>query len=378
METPRVNDPSFWADTLPRVMVNPRDPQAGDEARQIRTWVKGQGVWDGHVFFATSGSMGKSKWVALSKQAMLASADAVNQFLGVDSSDRWLQALPDFHVGGMGIWARAHLSSSSVVSLGGRWRPAKYAEILAQEGVTRSSLVPTQLTDLVYSNICPPSCLRSVLIGGGRLNDEVYQRAMGLGWPVMETYGMTETASQVATARVGERTLRVLPLWQVRENEHSCLAVQGRALLTAYLRCNEQSVESLDPKVDGWFVTKDVARVNEGYLEVLGRKDRSVKLLGELVDLDRVASELGACVSVPGLEVVSIEDVRMGAVLVAVIEQKDGEHVVKGEIEKYNKHCHPLLRVGRVVSAEEIPRTPLGKVRYAALSDVVQRLLDAE
>src|SRR5690606_11909007 len=74
----------------------------------------------GHVWFTSSGTLatpGASKWIALSKNAILASAHAVNTHLGISASDSWGLTLPLAHVGGMGIIARAHLLKQKVHSL---------------------------------------------------------------------------------------------------------------------------------------------------------------------------------------------------------------------------------------------------------------------
>ena len=102
-------------------------------------------------------------------------------------------ALPDFHVGGMGILARCHeafLQGGS--GWRGKWDPVRYHELALAEGSTLSSLVPTQLFDLVEHGLRAPEPLRAVIIGGGRLDDQLYEQALQLGWPLMESYGMTE------------------------------------------------------------------------------------------------------------------------------------------------------------------------------------------
>ncbi len=53
--------------------------------------------------------------------------------------------------------------------------------------------------------------LRTILLGGGPIPDELFAWALGAGLPVRPTYGMTETTSQIATADVGERLARPLP-----------------------------------------------------------------------------------------------------------------------------------------------------------------------
>src|SRR2546423_1505125 len=104
----------------PLLLYNPRMPAAQIEA--ARRVLLSEYPLPGHFWVATSGSTaqvsGQLKWIALSREAVLASARAVNAHLGSDSRDRWLHVLPEFHVGGLGIDARAHLSGAQLIRAG--------------------------------------------------------------------------------------------------------------------------------------------------------------------------------------------------------------------------------------------------------------------
>ena len=161
-----LTESSFWSDLSCQVMVNERDPRAVAEAELIQLWVNQESSLVGHLLFSTSGSSGGAKWVALSREAILASARSVNAHLNVSSEDRWLLALPTFHVGGMGIVARSYLSKSSMVRYQESWNAQVYLELIRDEQVTLSSLVPTQLVDLVRLGarlgVAAPPSLRAV------------------------------------------------------------------------------------------------------------------------------------------------------------------------------------------------------------------------
>ncbi|HET8773411.1 MAG TPA: AMP-binding protein, partial [Thermoanaerobaculia bacterium] len=119
-----------WLSADSHVLLNPRMPE--EERRRLESLVVDL---PGHVWLSTSGTTGALKLTALSKRALLASAAAVNRHLQSDDRDVWLCVLPTFHVGGLGIYARAFLSGARVVTSG--W-----------EGVTLASLVPAQVSDL--------------------------------------------------------------------------------------------------------------------------------------------------------------------------------------------------------------------------------------
>ena len=120
----------------------------------------------GHVLFETSGSSGTPKWVALSKPALLASAAAVNRHLDVNTRSRWGLALPLHHVGGFGVAARAYQAGAEMSIYPGKWNAADFRAWLDRENITHTSLVPTQVHDLVSANLVSPTPLRTIVVGG--------------------------------------------------------------------------------------------------------------------------------------------------------------------------------------------------------------------
>ena len=108
METPELAAPGYWESEEPDIRFNP----AGVTNRHgLEALIKNESRLRGHVLLATSAGRNAPKWIAVSKQAILASASAVNAHLESGPGDHWLLALPDFHVGGMGVFARAQLAA---------------------------------------------------------------------------------------------------------------------------------------------------------------------------------------------------------------------------------------------------------------------------
>ena len=369
METAELISAAFWQSTKCHAMVNARDAESVREADLVESWSGQQSALSGHLLFATSGSSSGRKWVALSRDALLASAAMVNRHLSAGVDDRWLMALPQFHVGGMGIVARCYHSGSKLVMLSGKWDPELYQNKIDSEGVSLSSLVPTQLYDIVQKKLHAPKSLRALMIGGGRLGDRVYEQAMRLGWPVMETYGMTETCSQVATTSLSSRNLEILPGWQTKLSDRHCLSIKGDALLTGYVTCSDDGCEFLDPKQQGWFTSEDVVRLDANKVCVEGRVDRCVKILGELVNLSELEAKVEALAksSLPAgsMPIVALPDTRKGCKLILCGE---GSSDLDRACKAYNLNSHPVERLDGVFVLSEIPRSPLGKVRYGVLA----------
>jgi len=328
-----------WVGDESHVLLNPRIPE--EERQRLESFVTGLPA---HVWLATSGTTGALKLTALSKRALLASAAAVNRHLQSDANDVWLCVLPTFHVGGLGIHARAFLSGARVVT---EW----------SDDVTLASLVPAQVSDLVRDRRTAPQSLRAVVVGGGAMSEELYREGRALGWPLLPSYGMTECCSQVATATLESPELVLLDHVEARIEEDGRLALRSEALLTGY--ASEDGF--VDPKIDGWFVTEDVASVEGRTLRVEGRRGDFVKIGGESVDLsrlDRILAGIGADAAV-----VAIPDERLGHVIALAIASGDPDAIANA----FNAHVFPFERARSIIPVREIPRTPLGKIMRGRL-----------
>ena len=349
----------------------------------------------GHVWVATSGSTaaetGHTRWVALSREAFFASAASVNAHLEATSADVWIHALPTFHVGGLGILVRARLSQAKVVAgVVGRWDAFRFRSRADETHATLTALVPSQVHDLVAAGLKAPRSLRAAIIGGARLDPELCQEARGLGWPCLPSYGLTETCSQVATAAVSEghsaacrQVLPILSHASLRVNDEGRLEIRAASLLTVYADVADAGVRVWDPKADGWFETEDLARLEGGGVEVLGRASDSVKVLGEMVSLPRIDVVLTRWLaSVPAFNgtnvdaaVVAVPDARLGHELVAAIACAEREKLevdasaLVGRLDDYMRSALlPFERVKRVVWVRSIPRTALGKCQRRLLT----------
>lgn len=311
-----------------------------------------------HVWLATSGTTGSLRLAALSKSALLASAAAVNLHLGASDEDVWCCVLPTFHVGGLGIYARAHLSGSRVLSFD--WDPQHFAAT----PFSLSSLVPAQLRDLVRAQLRPLASVRAIVLGGGAVPDDLYDSARALGWPVLPSYGMTECCSQIATATNHSRELRILSHMRARVEDDGRLAFSGPSLLTGYAT----AAGFVDPKIDGWFVSEDLGEVSSGVLRVIGRSADFVKIGGESVDLRRLDSVLDSVRGDVDAALIAVDDERLGNVIHLATTADDVEAVVAS----FNQRVFPFERIRAVRRVERVPRSPLGKLLRRQLATEVR------
>jgi O-succinylbenzoic acid--CoA ligase len=350
---------SFWIETTPFVAGN--FPGKIPMLPELR----------GHVLFETSGSSGTPKWIALSKTALLASAAAVNRHLGVTRTSCWGLALPLHHVGGFGVTARAHEAGCRFARFNWRWDAAAFAAWLTENEVTHTSLVPTQVHDLVKARIRTRHSLRAVVVGGGHLDVETGSAARALGWPVLASYGMTEAASQIATQDLAAleepyqpSPLPLLPIWQAESTEDGRLRIAGPALFSGKL-IHDGETWHYEPRLSEWHLTEDNVKLENGYLTPIGRADSLVKVLGELVDPQEIERELsalsgGALVS-GSFVVVAVPDARTEHRLIPVFDSKADAGVIRDALSAHAKQAPGFRRLGPAVTLDSFPRSPLGK-----------------
>jgi O-succinylbenzoic acid--CoA ligase len=348
-----------WDSRETHLLLNPRTP-AGDRQRFER--LASATPLDAHVWIATSGSTGLQKLTALSKAALLASAAAVNRHLGARSSDAWCCVLPSFHVGGLGIHARARLAGARVVAID--WDVSRFVATCRDQAIAFSALVPAQVSDLVRERVTAPAAVRAIVVGGGALSTELFDEGRKLGWPLLPSYGMTECCSQIATATYESPELQLLSHLEARATSEGLLAFRGASLLTGYAVFDQQGQPIfVDPKVDGWFVSEDLGDVEGRILMVEGRRGEFVKIGGESVDLkrlDRIIDEL-----LPGTggdaAVIAAPDARLGhAIHLAVTRD--------GISKEFDRRVLPFERARVVHRVASIPRSPLGKLLRAQLA----------
>lgn len=328
------------------------------------------------VLLLTSGASGGPKAVGLSKAAFAASAAASAQRLSLRPDDRWGLCLSLGHVGGLALVLRA-VSLGCSVRCWPRFDAGAVAGAVLDGAVTHLSLVPSMLWQVLdrMGGRTAPASLRCVLVGGAALSPALLARALASGLPVAPTWGMTETASQVATAppelakqepgTVGPP----LPSVQARaEPGTRLLAVRGPTLASMVVRRPGADPEPLPVDEDGWFKTTDLGRVDAaGRLWIEGRADDAVVTGGVNVAPSEVEGVIQALPGVSDAVVFGAPDPQWGRRLHAVVEANPAAV----SPEDVDRHCRARLSRARCPSAieivESLPRRPTGKSDRAAI-----------
>jgi len=332
------------------------------------------------AFLPTSGSTGTPRLVELSRRAMLASAYASAQNLGWQRQDRWLLCLPLAHTGGLSIVLRCLIARQSVLLFepgpgGVLGRIDELAR--AAGGATLVSLVPSVLAALLDAGFVAPAGLRAVLVGGAGCSPVLAQRAHAAGLPLLTSYGLTETASQVVTRRYSER-FQPLP-------ERNGVVSSGQPLPGVTLRVDNQRIALRAPSLfsgyfgesepgldrEGFWPTSDRGELGaDGELYVRGRSDDVIVTAGENVDPLEVEAALTALPGVQAACVFATPSPRFGQVVTAVLVAGDAalgdpSHLAELLADRLARHKFPR----RALLAESLPLTASGKVDRRAVSE---------
>ena len=308
----------------------------------------------------TSGSTGLPTPIGLTYGNFLWNAVGSGFNIGVDPADRWLCCVPLSHIAGLGIVIRSVIYGTTAVVHDG-FDVDRVGVALERDEITVVSLVATMLTRLLDAGV-DLSGPRAILVGGGPVPEEPLERALDQGATVVQTYGLTETCSQVTTLAPAEARRK--------------LGSAGRPLLTTHLRIQDGEILIQGPTVapgradaDGWLHTGDLGHIDEeGFLYVADRIDDLIVSGGENVVPSEVEEALLRHPEVADAAVIGREDPEWQQAVTAVVVLESGSEVTPDELRR---HCGESLAgfkvPKRIELAAALPRTPSGKLMRRAL-----------
>ena len=346
---------------------------------------------DPQLMVFTSGSTGEPKAVVLTMGNLLASAAASGFRLGVEPDDRWLLTLALYHVGGIAPVLRSTLYGTAVVLRSG-FDPGEVADDIERYDVTVVSLVPTMLSTMLERRGTLSDSLRAVLLGGAPASDSLIERCRNYSIPVFPTYGMTETASQIATARPQQAFERAgtvgRPLmWTdlsivdddgepLGSEERGEIVVDGPMVTAGYYGDVDANVEAF---CEHGLRTGDIGYTDDnGYLYVFNRLDDRIITGGENVDPGEVVAALRAHPEVDEAAVVGIDDDTWGQRVSALVVPKT-ETLSAAAVETFCRERLAGYKLPRQIAfADSLPRTASGTVKRPAVREQLTALDEAD
>ena len=341
----------------------------------------------------TSGTTGEPKGAVHSQAGMLANIDIALAVQGLSDADRVLAVLPLFHVGGLCIQVLPALAVGAAVKLHPRFDPATWLQDLVAWRPSTSLLVPAVMQALLAHPEWSTADLRSLRFvnsGSSIVPLALIEAFHARGVPVAQVYGSTETGPFSIALRPDEAMNRAgqvglpapavaLRLLDEKGLDVVCgevgeIALRAPNLMRGYHRLAEGS-GFVGGRADGWFVTGDLARRDvDGYVTVVGRSKDLIISGGENIYPAEIENLAAAWPGVAEATVVGLPDPRWGEVPVLVLVARSGVLLdLAGLRASLVRQLARYKQPRRIVVAEDLPRTALGKVQKSLLRESLLR-----
>lgn len=346
-----------------------------------------------HCILYTSGTTGRPKGAMLTYGNHWWSATASAFNLGNRPDDRWLACLPLFHVSGLSILMRSVIYGIPAV-VHASFDPDAVNRAIEEERVTIVSVVSAMLSRMLeaHGDRPYPEWFRCALAGGGPVPLDLLEACVRRGVPVVQTYGLTETASQVVTLAPGAAQHKIgsagLPLFpnelRIERAEASAgagaidaapgevgeIVVHGPTVMAGYWGRPEETARILR---DGWLHTGDLGYLDEeGYLYVIDRRDDLIISGGENIYPAEVEAVLLSHPDVAEAGVTGVSDARWGRAPVAAVQRRPGGTVDEAALVAFCQQRLAGYKVPvRIRFVERLPRNAAGKLLRRELGALV-------
>jgi acyl-CoA synthetase (AMP-forming)/AMP-acid ligase II len=334
----------------------------------------------GGAVLASSGTTGTPKVIPLSQQQLLCTARHVAEHHHLSQDDRGFNSLPLFHINAEVVGLLATLVAGSTLIVAERFRRTDFWRAMGEREVTWINAVPaivTLLTDLRSGEMVPPG-IRFIRSASAPLPAQTLQAFEAqTGIPVLETYGMTEGASQItANPLLGVRKagsvglavgveLRIVPYDTDVDGEPAVVGdtmsgqveIRGPSVITGY--GGNQHADRFDE--DGWLKTGDIGHLDlDGYLYLDGRIDDVINRSGEKVFPREIEEAMLTVTGVSAAVVVGHPDAVLGQVPMAYLTVSSGL-AVESVLATVKRHLEvTMVRSRRPVELRVVDAFPAG------------------
>ncbi|WP_087972739.1 o-succinylbenzoate--CoA ligase [Oceanobacillus rekensis] len=291
--------------------------------------------------------------------------------LGLNQDDKWLISLPVFHVSGLSTIIKSVIYGMPVY-LFEKFNAKTVHQAIMDKGITIVSVVTVMVQRLLeqLKDDSYPNTLRCLLLGGGPAPRPMLESAKEKNVPVFQSYGMTETASQLVTLspkdaleKVGSAGKPLFPaqlkIAEALDGTIGEILVKGPMVTKGYFKNKDANEESFD---DGWLATGDIGYLDdEGFLYVVDRRKDLIISGGENIYPSEIESVLSGMEQIKEVGVAGRTDDVWGQVPVAFIVTN--QEVSEKEIYKYAGNFLAKYKLPKEIHfVKELPRNASNKL----------------
>lgn len=336
----------------------------------------------------TSGTTSRPKVVPLSGANLCASARNIARTFALTPQDRTLNVMPLFHIHGLVAAVLGSLfSGGSVVCTPGFLAP-RFFDWLAEFQPTWYTAVPTMHQAVLaraphHQSVLARSSLRFIRSCSAALPPQLMlEMETVFGVPVLESYGMTEAAHQMASNPLPPDPRKPGSVGRAAGPEVAIMDADGRLLpatakgevvirganVTAGYEANPQA--NAASFTAGWFRTGDEGYLDhDGYLFLTGRLKEMINRGGEKIAPREIDEALMDHPAVAQAVAFSVPDPKLGEEIAAVVVLRPGSSVTEEQLQQFVAARLADFKVPRsIVFRNEIPKGPTGKLQRIGLA----------
>jgi acyl-CoA synthetase (AMP-forming)/AMP-acid ligase II len=340
----------------------------------------------------TSGTTGLPKGVMLTHRNLLFVAAVSAKIRSLTADDRLYGILPMSHAVGLSVVLLGSLLSGATLYLSSRFDPMRLRGVLEKEKLTVVLGTPAMFALLLqYAKLRGMAsldfpALRIISSSGAPLDPAIKSAVESLfGMVLHNGYGVTECSPTIAQTRVEaprndisvgpvfpgvEAKLVGLDRKPVAKGEVGELWVHGPNVMKGYYRAPEETAAAIDR--EGWFNTRDLARLEDGNLFIVGRTKELIVRFGFNVYPAEVEAVLNAHPAV-AISAVIGRSVEGNEEVVAFVQLSPGAALLAAELAEHAaRHLAPYKRPSQVLIVSAMPVTTTGKVIKDELTKMVE------
>ncbi|HWG72534.1 MAG TPA: AMP-binding protein [Acidimicrobiales bacterium] len=387
------DDPEI-RDALAGAGIEPLSADAPSWDLPARSWrlARRPGTGPAALVMTSSGTTGAPKIIPLTEVQLLHTARAVAGHLDLGPEERGYSPLPLFHINGLVVGVLAALVAGSSLVVDRRFSRSSFWSVVERERVTWLNLVPAIITLLAGAGAGDRPApgaerVRLARSASAPLAAATRERfEVRFGVPVVETYGMTEAASQITANPVGaprpgsvgvpvDVDVRVVDGARraVGPGNTGGVEIRGTSVTTTYWAPGGSDAPV--PRMataGGWLPTGDIGRLDaDGYLYLVGRADDVINRGGEKVQPREIEEVLLADARVSAAVVVGRPHPTVGEEPVAYVLADAGVAGRQRLAAELARRCETALsrfkRPAEIIVADTLPAGPTGKVRRSEI-----------
>jgi acyl-CoA synthetase (AMP-forming)/AMP-acid ligase II len=336
----------------------------------------------------TSGTTGVPKGVMLSHRNILFMAAGAAAIRSLTPADRLYGLLPMTHAVGLSVVLLGSLLSGATVYLTPRFDPMTASATLKKEGLTVMLGAPATFTQFIqYAKVRGRDALqfpalRIISCSGAPLDAATKSATEKLfGLTLHHGYGITECSPTIAQTRIeSPRTdLSIGPPFPGVEiklvgpdhnpapaGEPGELWVRGPNIMKGYYRAPEETAAAIN--AEGWYNTRDLARLEDGNLFIVGRTKDLIVHRGFNVYPAEVEAVLKTHPSVVHCAVIG-RSVDGDEEVIAFVQLAQHAQVTSSDLALYaSLHLAAYKRPSEIIVLAEMPLTPTGKILKSELA----------